>query len=117
MEDLRLSFENMVQALEFMDIRAKLHWNAARQFSAEFSLCMFDTLENILEQEQFRIRGVTVTIVQNSTSYDIYRFPDKKDEAPHLMDSTGSTKYPVSLRETAEGYCLTLSEGGDAYVS
>ncbi len=111
--DLRLSLENMVHALELMNIEAELHWGEKVQFSSGFSLYVFDMFENILECESFIIGRAVITAERDSICFRVQRSPDA---AEMNICRINSKKYCSVLQSDAEGYTLKISEGGDIYV-
>ena len=111
-EDLKISMEDMAQALNIMNIRTSVHWEPSDLFPPDFSLFVLDTLESILEYEEFMIREIHIETVPGGVAFDIYR----KEDAQKKPAYTGnSERYTFSLLNFSDGYRFTLLIGGDRH--
>ena len=85
-EDLRLSFQDMVSALNLVGIRAALRWESRRSFSVSFSIYVFELLEFLLEYARFSVEEVSVKAedggVLLALSSGAALFPSEVDELP-----------------------------------
>lgn len=59
-EDLRICFQDMARRLERQGVKVRILWNASEQFSPDYSLLLFDGLENILEKSLFSITELDI---------------------------------------------------------
>lgn len=111
-EDLIISLENMMQALNIANIRTAFDWNAA-EFSSDFSIFVFDSLEKILEYEEYLIDEIRVRICPSGARFEIARAEGNPNQA---VLSFASDQYTFKTSDTSQGYILDLFEGGDANV-
>ena len=109
-EDLRLSFQDMVSALNLVGIRASLDWESGCGFSAAFSIYAFDMLEFLLEYARFSAGDVSVKGKDGSVllvlSGGAELFPSETDELP---PSDGCR---IERTWQSGAYCVRMTEGG-----
>jgi len=110
-DDLLLSFRDMVSALRFMGIEAELNQTEAPEYSAEFSIFLFDTFENLLEYNHFRLKGAAVSLKADSTVFSLHG-TETESLNIHIPDI-----YKNRLSLLPDGYELTVWEGGEKDVS
>lgn len=113
-EDLRLSIQDLLSALDIMKISSKFHWSPDVHPSTEFSIYVFDMLEYLLEYERFDVEGVIVSTDATGVNISV-SFPSgtNRREHPRTIDAKG---YTVDWLDLGNGYRLILSEGGDIHV-
>ncbi|MBR3171411.1 MAG: hypothetical protein IKF22_09240, partial [Lachnospiraceae bacterium] len=112
-EDLIISLENMVQALNIANIRTVFDRNKAAEFSSDFSIFVFDILEKILEYEMYLIDEIRVQIDPSGSRFEIIR----AERNPHQEAVfVASDRYSFRVSDTSQGYIVDLFEGGDANV-
>ena len=112
-EDLIISLENMMQALNIANIRTVFDRNNAAEFSSDFSIFIFDTLENILEYEEYLIDEIRIRITPSGTRFEIIRAEENPNQEAVPV---ASDRYSFSVSDTSQGYIADLFEGGDANV-
>lgn len=113
-EDLRLSIQDLLSALDIMMINSEFHWAPSVSLSTEFSIYVFDMLEYLLEYERFEVESVAVSMDTASVNISVF-FPlgETRREHPRTIDAKG---YTVDWLNLGNGYRLILSEGGDIHV-
>ena len=112
-EDLVISLENMMQALNIANVKTVLDWNGAEGFSSDFSIFVFDTLENILEYEEYLIDEIRVRMCPYGARFEIFRAEGNPNKA---VFSIASDRYSFTMSSTVQGYILDIYEGGGADV-
>ena len=111
--DMRISLEDMVRAAGNMNILASINWNSSDLLPSDFYLFVLDTLERVLEYEDFELREIRIETIQNGASLEIRRF-EEKNSKPAYQDVNG--QYPQVMAERPDGYRITLKAGGDRHV-
>ena len=111
--DMRISLEDMVRAAGNMNILASINWNSSDLLPSDFYLFVLDTLERVLEYEDFELREIRIETIQNGASLEIRRF-EEKNSKPAYQDVNG--QYPQVMEELPDGYRITLKAGGDRHV-
>ena len=111
-EDLVISLENMMQALNISNIRTAFDWNKAK-FSSDFSIFIFDTLQNILEYEEYLIDELQIRISPYGVRFEVLRTDENPNKA---VFSFVSDQYTFKISDISHGYIVDLFEGGAAYV-
>ena len=106
-DDLRLSLEDMVSAMKFVGIECSLRWSEAPAASAEFSLFVFDTLENLLEWERFQVGRVELAAARDGFSFAFYGV---RSGTPQPANPEG---HPLCIEPRPDGYLVRLREGGE----
>lgn len=112
-EDLIISLENMMQALNIANIRTAFDWNKATSFSSDFSIFVFDTLEKILEYEEYLIDEIQVRIGPSGARFEISRAEENPNQEAVLA---APDRYSFRISDTSQGYIVDLFEGGAANV-
>ena len=124
-EDIQISLEDMVKALEIMNIPASVHWDPSEELPPDYLLCVLDTLEGILKYEDFELSAIRIETVPEGVKFEVYRSGDSRktdafqgiggryvcvleDIRKNAFDTSGSQKY-------LEGYQITLLTGGGHY--
>ena len=103
--DMRISLEDMVRAAGNMNILASINWNSSDLLPSDFYLFVLDTLERVLEYEDFELREIRIETIQNGASLEIRRF-EEKNSKPAYQDVNG--QYPQVMEELPDGYRITL---------
>lgn len=109
-EDLRLSFQNMISALNLVGTRASFDWDSRCSFSADFSIYAFDMLEFLLEYAHFSAEDISVKGEEGSIFMEVSggmeRFPS---EADMLSPPDGCR---IEQSRDGRGCSVKLTEGG-----
>lgn len=116
-EDLIISLENMMHALKTANVKTVLEWKEAAGFSSDFSIFVFDTLENILEYEEYMIDEILVRICPDGARFEIIKPEGNPNKAAFQI---ASDRYPSEIAGTSQGYILDLFEfanGGGTNVN
>ena len=111
--DMRISLEDMVRAAGNMNIRASVNWNPSDLLPSDFYLFVLDTLERVLEYEDFEPTEIHIETIPNGASLEIHRFEEYYSK-PVYQDADG--QYPQVMEELPDGYRITLKAGGDRHV-
>lgn len=111
--DMRISLEDMVRAANNMNIRASINWNPSDLLPSDFYLFVLDTLERVLEYEDFELGEIRIETIPNGASLEIHRC-EEKNSKPVYQDADG--QYPQVMEELPDGYRITLKAGGDRHV-
>jgi hypothetical protein len=111
--DMRISLEDMVRAANNMNIRASVNWNPSDLLPSDFYLFVLDTLERVLEYEDFEPTEIHIETIPNGASLEIHRFEEYYSK-PVYQDADG--QYPQVMEELPDGYRITLKAGGDRHV-
>ena len=110
-EDLRLSFQDMVSALNLVGIRAALLWESRGGFSASFSIYVFELLEFLLEYARFSVEEVSVKAEDGgfllTLSGGAALFPSEVDELPPPDGCRTERAWQSGA------YRVRITEGGD----
>lgn len=110
-DDLRLSFQDMVSAMNLVGIHSELQWHLERQVSAEFSIYLFDVLENLLEYERFAAGEVLICVKHGRMCLAVKGASmNNPDVFIRSIDGKG---YAISCQNTEHGYEILLAEGGE----
>ena len=111
--DMRISLEDMVRAANNMNIRASINWNPSDLLPSDFYLFVLDTLERVLEYEDFELGEIRIETIPNGASLEIHRFEEYYSK-PVYQDADG--QYPQVMEELPDGYRIMLKAGGDRHV-
>ena len=111
--DMRISLEDMIRAANNMNIRASVNWNPSDLLPSDFYLFVLDTLERVLEYEDFEPTEIHIETIPNGASLEIHRFEEYYSK-PVYQDADG--QYPQVMEELPDGYRITLKAGGDRHV-
>lgn len=114
-DDLRLSFQDMVSAMNLVGIHSEIQWYPERQFSAEFSLYLFDVLENLLEYERFAADEILICVKQGRLHLSVTGTSLNDPDA--FIRSINTKGYTISCQNTEHGYEILLVEGGEWHAS
>ena len=101
-----------MQALNISNIRTAFDWNKAK-FSSDFSIFIFDTLQNILEYEEYLIDELQIRISPYGVRFEVLRTDENPNKA---VFSFVSDQYTFKISDISHGYIVDLFEGGAAYV-
>ena len=116
-EDVKISLQDMVKTLERIHINASLSWEPTVYINPDLAFCVLDTLEEIIEYEDFQIERIGIEIGPAEAAFEVYWSSDqsahgeKKDIYPAKSD-----RFEISSREIPGGYRVTLTERGGRYV-
>ena len=109
-EDLRLSFQDMIRALNLVGIPASLDWEGDCGYSSAFSIYALDMLEFMLEDIHYPVEKISVEAKIGSVRIflmcDTEQVSLKTDDFPP-PDGCGIR---LSLQDGV--YCLCMTEGG-----
>lgn len=111
--DIRISLEDMVRAAGNMNIRALVNWNPSDQLPSDFCLFVLDTLERVLEYEDFELREIRIETIVDGAALEIHRLEENHPK-PAYQDAGG--QYPQVTEDLPDGYRITLTAGGDRHV-
>ena len=111
--DMRISLEDMIRAANNMNILASINWNPSDLLPSDFYLFVLDTLERVLEYEDFEPTEIHIETIPNGASLEIHRFEEYYSK-PVYQDADG--QYPQVMEELPDGYRITLKAGGDRHV-
>ena len=111
--DMRISLEDMIRAANNMNILASINWNPSDLLPSDFYLFVLDTLERVLEYEDFELGEIRIETIPNGASLEIHRC-EEKNSKPVYQDADG--QYPQVMEELPDGYRITLKAGGDRHV-
>ena len=111
--DMRISLEDMVRAANNMNIRASVNWNPSGLLPSDFYLYVLDTLERVLEYEDFGLKEIRIESIPDGVSLEIYRFEENYPK-PVYQDADG--QYPQVTEDLPDGWRITLTAGGDRHV-
>jgi hypothetical protein len=111
--DMRISLEDMIRAANNMNILASINWNPSDLLPSDFYLFVLDTLERVLEYEDFEPTEIHIETIPNGASLEIHRC-EEKNSKPVYQDADG--QYPQVMEELPDGYRITLKAGGDRHV-
>ncbi len=113
-DDLYLSLKNMISALNILGIQAKLSWQQTQEPSADFSIFLFDTLEQIIENERFELDAISLNAENERFSVDVNKQNAMlPDETIFAVKNAG---FHIHSRVMPNGYRIVLTEGGDEYA-
>ena len=108
-DDLLLSFQGMVSAMNMIGIRSELDWHSDKRFSPGFSVCFFDALELLLEYERFSVGEMLISAERGRARFAVTGSTMNSPEAfVQLICAKG---YPASCRDIPGGYEIILMEG------
>ena len=113
-DDLRLSFQSMVSAMNLTGIRTELCWRSDKRFSAGFSIFFFDVLEYLLEHERFAVGEVLIAAERRQARFAVMGSSINLPES--FVQSVDAKGYSVAYRDIPGGYEIIMEEGGDRYV-
>lgn len=105
-EDICLSFQSMAAALRQSGAECTLVQSGAVRHSAAFWIDAFDQLEELIEQQDFRLRRVDIVIEDARVSYRVQVLPGRA----HGLPGNRSLPCRMTARETADGYLLEMEE-------
>ena len=111
--DMRISLEDMIRAANNMNILASINWNPSDLLPSDFYLFVLDTLERVLEYEDFELGEIRIETIPNGASLEIHRC-EEKNSKPVYQDADG--QYPQVMEELPDGYRIMLKAGGDRHV-
>lgn len=115
-EDLSLSFRDMIRCLLEMGTDARSFWLAVSPPSPGFSLFAIDLFEFLLEYERFEIASVEA-VLENDLSFSIALCP-AKPRAGFLPDRElkvwSRDRYPLKCSAIPGGYKVILRERSDS---
>ena len=108
-DDLRLSLEDMLSAMNLMGVHAELDWNPAGSFSPGFSIYLFDVLEYLLEYERFDVKELTATTGRGQVQFSV--IGGVKSAPIGTIPVVALEEYAVIYQDIPGGYTVVLSEG------
>ena len=111
--DMRISLEDMARAANNINIRASVNWNPSNLLPSDFYLFVLDTLERVLEYEDFGLREIHIETIVDRAALEIHRFEENHPK-PAYQDADG--QYPQVTEDLPDGYRITLTAGGDRHV-
>ena len=112
-EDTKISLEDMVRAMNSMNIPASVHWDPSDLLPPDFSLCVLDTLESILEYEDFRIGELRIESIPGGAAFVVHRSGGGRNKpAFQGMDD----QFSLFSQDLSDGYKVTLSAGGGRHA-
>lgn len=111
--DMRISLEDMVRAAGNINIRASVNWNPSNLLPSDFYLFVLDTLERVLEYEDFRLREIRIETIVDRAALEIHRF---EENHPKPAYQVADGQYPQVTEDLPDGYRITLTAGGDRHV-
>ena len=111
--DMRISLEDMARAAGNMNIRALVNWSPSDQLLSDFCLFVLDTLERVLEYEDFGLREIRIETIVDGAALEIHRLEENHPK-PAYQDAGG--RYPQVTEDLPDGYRITLRAGGDRHV-
>lgn len=111
--DIRISLEDMVRAAGNMNIRSSVNWNPSDLLPSDFYLFVLDTLERVLEYEDFRLKEIRIETIPDGASLEIHRFEENR---PKPVYQYADGQYSQVTQDLPDGYRITLPAGGDCYV-
>ena len=107
--DLRLSFEDMQSAMRLMRIQSDLSWFPKQEFSSDFSVYVFDTLEYLLEYERFAAAKIGISAGSDFIEFTV---TGSGSEAPvQSMPSPAGKDYGIAWQTIPDGYSVKVTEG------
>lgn len=110
-DDLRFSLEDMKSAMSLLGIQAELDWNPSKQFSAGFSIYIFDVLEYLLEYERFALKEITITAKRGKVQFLVISGAKKLPIGS--IPVVAAEEYTTAYQDIPGGYLVVLSEGGE----
>ena len=109
----KISLEDMVRAMNSMNIPASVHWDPSDLLPPDFSLCVLDTLESILEYEDFRIGELRIESIPGGAAFVVHRSGGGRNKpAFQGMDD----QFSLFSQDLSDGYKVTLSAGGGRHA-
>ena len=111
--DMRISLEDMIRAANNMNILASINWNPSDLLPSDFYLFVLDTLERVLEYEDFELGEIRIETIPNGASLEIHRFEENR---PKPVYQYADGQYSQVTQDLPDGYRITLPAGGDCYV-
>lgn len=112
-EDIKISLEDIVRAMNSMNITASVHWDPSDLLPPDFSLCVLDTLESILEYEDFRIGELRIESIPGGAAFEVHR-PGNDREKPAYQGK--DERFSMFSQDLPDGYRITLSAGGSRHA-
>ena len=112
-KDMKISLEDMVKAINNMNIRASIYWNPPGSLPPDFSLFVLDTLEGVLEYEDFQIREIRIESIPGGAELEVLRSPDNHKRAAY---QSAGKQYSLATQDLPDGCRITLYAGGDRHV-
>lgn len=112
MEDLELSFRDLLDDLERLGTRTELRWSGEAALSAQFGLYCFDMLECLLEYERFAPAGVQAELT-GTGAFSIRVVPAENSGARRPAEELGPRERGtchVRWQTTPDGYRADLWE-------
>ena len=106
--DLRISFEDMVSAIQLKGIKAALQWSSEHEYSPGLGIAAFDMLEKLLESTQFTADSLDVCAADRSIIISVYG----TDRLPQI-DMTAFGDVDVSWKTTDDGLQMIMRKAGD----
>lgn len=101
----------MKSAMSLLGIQAELDWNPSKQFSAGFSIYLFDVLEYLLEYERFALKEITITAKRGRVQFSVI---DGAKKLPiGSIPGIAAEEYTTAYQDIPGGYLVVLSEGGE----
>ncbi len=113
-DDLYLSLKDMISALNLLGIQAKLSWRQTHEPSAEFSIFLFDALEQVIENERFELDAISLNAEDGRFGIDV-----NKQNAPlpnEMIFAVKNADFRIHSCEIPNGYRIVLAEGGDEHA-
>ncbi|MBQ9049061.1 MAG: hypothetical protein IJ126_00410 [Lachnospiraceae bacterium] len=111
--DMRISLEDMARAANNINIRASVNWNPSNLLPSDFYLFVLDTLERVLEYEDFGLREIRIETIVDRAALEIHRF---EGNHPKPAYQVADGQYPQVTEDLPDGYRITLTAGGDRHV-
>ena len=113
-DDLYLSLKDMISALNILGIQAKLSWQQTQEPSADFSIFLFDALEQVIENERFELDAISLNAEDGRFSVDVNKqdamLPDE------MIFTVKNAGFHIHSCGMPNGYRIVLAEGGDGHA-
>ena len=112
-KDMMISLEDMVQAINNMNIPATVSWMPSDMLPPDFALFVLDTLEGVLEYEDFQIREIRIASIPGGAELEVLRSPDNHKRAAY---QSAGKQYSLATQDLPDSCRITLYAGGDRHV-
>ena len=109
-DDLKLSLEDMQSAMALMGVHTALDWSSAASFSPDFSIYLFDVLEQLLEYERFAVEELTIDANHGQVRFSV--MGGGKEPPIGSLPVAAVEGYAIDYQRIPGGYRIVLSEGG-----
>ena len=105
-EDICLSFQSMAAALRQSGTECTLAQSGTARHSAEFWIGAFDQLEELIEQQDFRLGRIDIAIDDAHVSYRVRGQMSRS----RGQSENRAVPYRMTVQETPDGYLLEMEE-------